>query len=101
MATSGIPISNSKIFIQNIDYSTTPALSAGAKGYWLVPVPDSVKNARRILGTSILVGHPASANGYQLSGAYLSGDYVYVSYYTPVNITANFGDFTVRIMYEK
>ena len=86
--------------ISIVEYTPENALAAGDKGYFTIPVPSEVKN-KTILATTLLPRHLAAAVGYQLTGGYISGDYLYVSYYTPIAIPAvNVNaDIIARILY--
>lgn len=82
---------------EHISAKPSSALAAGAKGYWAVPVHDC-KN-KTVISTEIALGHPGNAGGYSLTAAYTSGNYCYVSYYTPISLNAADADFTVDIIY--
>lgn len=91
-------IAQSTASVSRFSYVPLNNLSANAKGYFRIPVPDDVKN-KTLLATTIMLAHPTSSGGLQVSGGYVGGDYLYVNYYAPTAISASDADLIVMIAY--
>lgn len=81
-----------------INCTPSAGLSAGARGYFEVPV--TYAKGKNIIATSLRLGHPGAGGGYQLTGSYVSTmNVVYISYYTPIALSAANADFEVDIVF--
>lgn len=74
-----------RTLIRTTDSFTVPALSAGAKGYWTIPVSATGIVTSVLLTTSNI----AVSGGLQLTYVAASSGTLYVNYYAPTAISAN------------
>lgn len=66
---------------------TVPALSAGAKGYWTIPL--TITPMGFIVAIQWWTSNIAASGGLQLTPVYIGGGNLYVAYYAPTAIPAN------------
>ena len=66
---------------------TVPALSAGAKGYWTVPISFTISGY--LIAVQWWTSNIAASGGLQVSPVAMGNGYLYVCYYAPSAISAN------------
>ena len=66
---------------------TVPAVSAGAKGYWTVPI--TISSTAMIVAIQWWTGNVAASGGLQVTPVAIGNNNLYVCYYAPTAISAN------------
>ena len=81
-----LSIESSTVHRRGIVFST-PALSAGAKGYWNITVSPAFPSSA-IISIWPYSSRIAATSGLQLTPIYLDSGHLYVHYYAPNAVTA-------------
>ena len=83
------------IHYKDITY-TVPALSAGAKGYWNIPID---LPSGYVISSFVNTSTIAATGGLQVTQIFINGTNLYLNYYAPTAISANAVRMTIRISY--
>lgn len=75
---------------------SVPALSAGASGYWTIPV-DVTGQIVSVLALCSLI---AKTGGLQITPIYITDSYLYINYYAPSAITAGQVTLNIHVVYD-
>ena len=86
---------NRSIRWTDISY-TVPSLSAGAKGYWTIPISLPQCYVMDVFAYSRNI---AASGGLQLTPIFIDATDLYMNYYAPTAISANAVKMTIRVVY--